>query len=187
MLMALPISADDPAQVDQPQQKSLDTLLSDIQAKRDVRSAEQDVPPQEQVRRLKSQLIDARVERDLLAEENAYLRRQVEDMEGERSSSRVCPPGECVTLAEAEEQQLLQHVVYSLSLYRLGEFMHSVIPAEDVEAHTRAQKLMDGAKRDLELLGFDTSNPNDFPSLEELMEGFDIAHKAHDSRLNSTN
>lgn len=186
MLLALPTSADDPAQVSEPQQKSLDTLLSDIQEKRNIRSADQNVAPQEQVRRLKSQLIDVRVERDLLAEENAFLRRQIDDMENQRSASRVCPPGECISLAEAEEQQLLQHVVYSLSLYRLGEFMHSVIPAEDVEAHTRAQKLMDGAKRDLELLGFDTSNPDAFPTLEELLEGFEISHEAHGTRL-STN
>ena len=88
MLLALPTSADDPAQVDQPQQRSLDTLLSDIQEKRNVRSADQNVAPQEQVRRLKSQLIDVRVERDLLAEENAFLRRQIDDMENQRSASR---------------------------------------------------------------------------------------------------
>ena len=184
MCLALPISADD-AQVDQPQQKSLETLLSDIQERRTTRSAEQNVSPEEQVRRLQNQLIDIRVERDLLAEENNFLRRQVDDMQNERSAVTNCPPGECITLAEAEEQQLLQHVIYSLSMYRLGEFMHSVIPAEDVEAHTRAQRLMDGAKEDLELLGFDTSNPDDFPTLEELLEGFEIAHERAHSRISA--
>ena len=109
----------------------------------------------------------------------------LDDMQNQREASMNCPPAECVSLAEVEEQQLLQHIIYSLSLYRLGEFMHSVIPAEDVEAHTYAQKLMDGAKEDLELLGFDTSNPDEFPTLEELLEGFEIAHERAHSRISA--
>lgn len=186
MCLALPLSADDPAQVAEPQQRSIDTLLNDIQAKRAVRSAELQEDPKEQLRRLRSQLIDVKVERDLLSEENEYLRLQLNDLRNSRSSSRVCPPGECISLAEAEEQQLLQHIVYSLSMYRLGEFMHSVIPVEDVEAHTRAQKIMEGARRELELLGFDTTDPEEFPTLEELLEQFEAVHEAHDLRL-STN
>ena len=61
--------------------------------------------------------------------------------------------------------------------------MDSVIPEEDVEAHRKAQKIMEGAKFDLELLGFDTTTPEDFPTLEQLLERFDIEHEAHGSRL----
>ena len=184
MCLVFPINAQDAQEVGQ-QQKSLDTLLSDIQLKRAERSQEQNVSPEVELRRVKSQLIDTRVERDMLQEENSYLRQRVNDIENEQSASLACPPGECITLEEAQEQQLIQHVVYSLSLFRLAEFMDSVIPEEDVEAHKKAQKIMDGAKADLELLGFDTTTPEDFPSLEELLERFDIEHEAHGSRLST--
>lgn len=184
MLMCLALPSN--AQEAEPQQKSLDSLYDDIQQARVTRSLDQNISPEVEVRRLKSQLIDARVQRDMLEEENTYMRQRIVDMEGEQTSSMQCLPGECITAEEAETQQLIQHVVYSLSLYRLAEFMDSVIPEEEVEAHKKAQKIMDGAKSDLELLGFDTTTPETFPSLEELLERFDIEHEAHGSRL-STN
>lgn len=181
MCLAMPISAQDAAQVDQPQQKSLNSLLSDIQQKRVEQTAVKTTTPEEQVRYLRNQLIDARVERDLLEEQNAYLRRQLESSRSETAARRGCPPGECLTLAEAEEQLLTQHIAHSLSLYRLAEYMHSLIPDEDVEAQKRLHKIMDNAKADLEMMGFDTSDPANFPTLEELMEHFEISHEAHRS------
>lgn len=181
MCLAMPISAQDAAQADQPQQKSLNSLLSDIQQKRTEQTAVQTTTPEEQVRYLRNQLIDAKVERDLLEQQNEYLRRQLEFSRNERAAARECPPGECMTLAEVEEQLLTQHVAHSLSLYRLAEYMHSLIPEEDVEAQARLHKIMDNAKADLELMGFDTSKPENFPTLEELMEHFEISHQAHRS------
>jgi len=181
MCLALPIYAED-----EPQQKSLDVLLNDIQLKRVARSNEQNISPEEQISRLRSQLIDNKVERDLLAEENEFLRQRVDDMQSERVDSLQCPPGECVSIEEAEEAQLIQHVVYTLSLFRLAELMDSVIPEGNVEAHKKAQRIMEGAKSDLEMLGFDTTDTSDFPTLEELLERFDIEHEAHGNRR-STN
>ena len=178
MCLSLPINAGE-----EPQQSSLDNLLSNIQQKRTERAPGSVIPADEQIRRLKSELIDIRVERDLLKEENVYLRNRIDDIEDQRHSAKVSTPGECISIEDAEEQRLMQHVVYSLGLYRLAEFMDSAIPEENVEAHARAQKIMDGAKADLELLGFDTSNPEDFPTLEELLEQFEIAHEAHDDRI----
>jgi septal ring factor EnvC (AmiA/AmiB activator) len=182
MCLAMPISAQD-AQVDQPQQKSLDSLLSDIQQKRVEQQAVQTVSPEEQVRYLRNQLIDARVERDLLEQQNAFLRRELDEARNEKAASKSveCPPGECLSLAEVEEQILTQHIAHSLSLYRLAEYMHSLIPEEDVEAQARLHKIMDNAKADLELMGFDTTKPENFPTLEELMEHFEVSHQAHRS------
>lgn len=175
MCLSLPIIAEERSQ-----QRSLDTLLNDIQAKQRTQAIEEHrSSPEDLVRRLKNQLIDIRVERDQLEEHNAYLRRQIENLRNERNSSRECLPDECIPLVEVEQKQLVRHTVHSLSLYRLAEFMDSVIPEEDVEAHRRAQKIMEGAKADLELLGFDTSNPDDFPTLEELLEHFEILHEAN--------
>lgn len=135
----------------------------------------------EQNRYLRNELIDVKVERDLLREENIYLRQKLKNLQSEMDRSIECPPGECLTLAEAEEQFLTQHIAHSLSLYRLAEYMHSVIPEEDVEARERLRNIMNNATSDLELMGFDTTNPENFPTLEELMEHFEISHRAHRS------
>ena len=185
LCLSLPIGAEEG-----PQQKSLDQLLSNIEQRQIERAT--DVSPEEQIQRLKSQLIDIKVQRDLLNEQNQYLRKQIEDMNKTKNRDVVCPPGKCISAEDARRAQILQHVLYTLSLYRLAEYMDSVIPEEDVEAHTKAHRIMESAKADLEFLGFDTSNPEDFPTLEELLEQSQInrAHtnnEAHDNTSPRTN
>lgn len=182
MCVSLPISAEEP-----PQQRSLDALLNDLQVRRSASVAQTREEPAETITRLKSELVDTRVERDILKRENDSLRLHIEDMEGERASARVCPPGECITLLEAEEEQMRQQALYSFSMYRLAEYMHSVIPETDVEAHRQAEKLLDSAKANLELLGFDTTDPDTFPTLEELLGHVKMEFVARSEEMPSAN
>lgn len=132
--------------------------------------------PASEVRKLRSQIIDLRVERDALAEENAYLKNRLENMEAFEQHSN-CIQVECVPLAEVENDRILSYVIYSLSLYRMAEVVAANTPESNTEAHKKAQRVMAGVKSDLDTLGFDTTNMTEYPSLEELLEEMQIANK----------
>lgn len=178
LCLSLPINAGEG-----PQQRTLDDLLDDMKIQQERLG---NLPIDEQLRRLKSQLIDLRVERDRLRDENRYLRSQIDDLRNKIRASRTssepsvsCPVDECISIDKAEEQKILQHVIYTLSLYRVAELMKSALPESAVEAHREAHRIMKGAIKDLELLGFDTSNPDNFPKLGELLDSLDTFHESH--------
>ena len=160
------------------EQVTLDSLLNRYeqqqQQQRAATAATTD--PASEVRRLRSQIIDLRVERDALAEENAYLKNQLENFQSYEEAHPECIQAECVPLAEVENERILSYVIYSLSLYRMAEVVANT-PGSSTEAHKKAQRVMAGVKSDLDTLGFDTTNMTEYPSLEELLEEMQIANK----------
>ena len=147
---------------------SLDRLLDQYGEQRAANTTRQD--PQSEIRRLQNQIIDLRVDRDELAEENNYLKDRLASME---SAQPACTQ-ECVSLDKLEDQRIVSYVIYSLSLYRMAEVVVKNTPENNVQAHKKAQQVMAGVKSDLDVLGYDTTDMTDYPSLEELMKEFQV-------------
>jgi hypothetical protein len=135
------------------------------------------VDPASEVRRLRSQIIDLRVERDSLAEENTYLKNRLENVEAFEEAHPECIQMECIPLEDVENERIISYVIYSLSLYRMAEVVAQYTPENNVEAHEKAQRVMAGVKSDLDTLGFDTTDMQDYPQLDELLEEMQIANR----------
>ena len=154
------------------EQTALDKLIKGYEVNQRVAT------PQDQeseIRRLKSQLIDTRVERDQLSEQVVFLQAKIESIleaENEEDTElyNTCFQVECVPITDVEDEKIITHVIYTLSQFRLAELIVITVPIENVDAHNKAQRIMVGAKNDLDVLGFDTSDMNDYPTLDELME-----------------
>lgn len=152
------------------QQTAMDKLIEGYQVKQRI------VEPRDQkaeIIRLKSQLIDVRVERDQLSEQVIFLEAKIKDMSLNNNHSELhakCLDVECIPITDVENDKIITHIIYSLSQYRLAELIAQTVPTEDVEAHKKAQRIMTGAKNDLDVLGFDTIDMKGYPSLDELME-----------------
>lgn len=157
------------------EQTAMDKLLKDYEIN------QRTIEPQDQaseIRRLKSRLIDVRVERDRLTEQVAFLQAQIDNMLESEEHAELhanCLDVECIPITEVEEEKILTHIIYTLSQFRLAELIISIVPEENVEAHNKAQKIMEGAKNDLDVLGFDTSDMDDYPTLDELMEQWTVS------------
>jgi hypothetical protein len=145
------------------------------QQQRAVTTAQAD--PASEVRRLRSQIIDLRVERDSLAEENTYLKNRLENVEAFEEAHPECIQMECIPLEDVENERIISYVIYSLSLYRMAEVVAQYTPENNVEAHEKAQRVMAGVKSDLDTLGFDTTDMQDYPQLDELLEEMQIANR----------
>ncbi len=156
------------------EQVTLEVLQNRYEQQQRTATATQ-ADPESEVRRLRSQIIDLRVERDSLQEENLYLKNRLENVEAFEESR--CIRMECVPLADVENERILSYVIYSLSLYRMAEVVVNSTPVSDVEAHKKAQRVMAGVKSDLDTLGFDTTDMQDYPQLDELLEEMQIANK----------
>lgn len=157
------------------EQTAMDKLIKDYEL------AQFELTPESKdaaIRRLKSQLIDIRVERDQLSDQVLFLQARIEHMiENEEHSElhEQCLDIECVPITDVENDKIITYVIYTLSQYRLAELIVSTVPEENVEAHEKAQKIMAGAKNDLDVLGFDTSDMDDYPTLDELMEQWTVS------------
>lgn len=164
------------------QQTNLDKLLDqyEVQQKASVTNAKED--PKSELRRLRNQMIDLRVERDALQEENNYLKNRLGNTEALEKTQLNCFERECVSLDEVENERIVSYVIYSLSMYRMAEGVVDTVPQENVKAHMQAQKIMDGVKSDLDVLGFDTTNMQDYPTLDELLEQLKIASGSESAR-----
>jgi hypothetical protein len=160
------------------QQTDLDELLGRYETQQKT-SVSNGASPEAELRKLRNQLIDLRVERDGLREENNYLKAQLENEQtaGHEDIADCLDSGECVYVDDIENERIVSYVIYSLSLYRMAEQVSTHVPLEDVEAHKQAQKIMAGVKSDLDVLGFDTTNMHEYPSLDELLEEFQIAQQ----------
>ena len=139
------------------QQTALDQLLNKYETKQRVANASsspQDLESEN--RKLRSQIIDLRVEKDGLGEQVAYLQSQVDNMVASEDAHPGCENTECVPLDDVMNEKIVTYVIYSLGMYRLAELLDAVAPEENFEVHTKAQKIMNGVKSDLDVLGFDT-------------------------------
>jgi len=170
MVPCAALAEDEPAQ-----QTNLDKLLDQYEVQQKA-SSSSNVDPEAEVRRLRNQMIDLRVERDALQDENAYLKQQLEhEQSADHTGDDCLGSGECVYIDDIENERIISYVIYSLSLYRMAERVEETAPQENVEAHEQAQKIMAGVKSDLDVLGFDTTKMEDYPTLDELLEQFKIA------------
>lgn len=134
-----------------------------------------------EITRLKSQLIDVRVERDQLVEQVAFLQAKIDNILGGEEHAELhaeCLEVECIPITEVEQEKIITHVIYTLSQYRLAELITEILPEEYVEAHNQAQRIMVGARNDLDVLGFDTSDMSEYPTLDELMEQWAVSRAA---------
>ncbi len=151
------------------QETKIDKLVVEYQQRGVVQVQPND--PHAEIRRLKNELIDLRVERDLLQGQVRYLEQEAQRV---KVNNKDCTnKTQCIPLEQVQKDKIVTHIVYSLSLYRLAEALNKSAPTTDVEAHKRAQRVMKSALEDLESLGFDTKNPANFPTVEELMKQLD--------------
>lgn len=157
------------------QQNTLAELLTQYEEQQ--KAPMENVDSDSEIRKLRNQMIDLRVERDALADENAYLKTKLENhhTEDAQSASECLSSGECVYVDDIENERIISYVIYSLSLYRMAELVTLNTPLENVEAHEKAQKIMAGVKADLDVLGYDTTNMQEYPELDELLQQFKIA------------
>lgn len=177
MVPCAAFSEDEPAQ-----QTNLDKLLDQYEVQQKSASSRSNEDPQAELRRLRNQLIDLRVERDALQEENNYLKDKLVNVQNLEEADPECFERECVALAEVENERIISYVIYSLGLYRMAEQVSSNVPQENVEAHRQAQKIMAGVKSDLDVLGFDTTDMTGYPTLDELLEQFQTASGSRAAR-----
>ena len=175
MVPCAAFSEDEPAQ-----QTNLDKLLDQYEVQQKSATSRSNEDPQAELRRLRNQLIDLRVERDALQEENNYLENKLTNMQQETPSE--CFERECVALDEVENERIISYVIYSLGLYRMAEQVADDVPQENVEAHRQAQKIMAGVKSDLDVLGFDTTDMTGYPTLDELLQQFQTASGSRATR-----
>lgn len=159
------------------QQTALDKLIDSYATKQRVANASAaPINLESENRRLKNQIIDLRVEKDAMGERIGYLQTIIDNHEAsEQGLPSECHDVECVPLDAVMSEKLITYVIYSLGMYRLAELLDQVAPEENIEAHTKAQKIMNGVIRDLDVLGFDTSDMSDTPDLDELFEQLEIA------------
>jgi hypothetical protein len=171
-------------QLDTPPQEESVTALDKMLVVYEQKKAENasGLSPESERRRLQSEIIDLKVEKDQLTSRVEYLKAELTKQQRPVSNAGVCSKETtCIPAKEVEREKITSHLVYSLSLYRLAELTDTNLPIgkKYVEAHTAAQRVMQSAMGDLNLLGFDTSDPNEFPSLEELIKAMEISHEAH--------
>lgn len=158
------------------QQTALDELIDQYESKQRIASAVSPLDLESENRKLKNQIIDLRVEQDALNEMINYLEAVIENHEAsEQGLQTECHNAECVPLDEVMTEKLITYVIYSLGMYRLAELLDQVAPADNIEAHAKAQKIMNGVVTDLDVLGFDTSDMSEAPNLDELLEQLEIA------------
>ena len=177
-LLMVPCAAfaeDEPAQ-----QTNLDKLLDQYEVQQRAPAMNED--PKAELRRLRNQLIDLRVERDALQEENNYLKDRLANVQELEEAHPECFERECVALDEVENERIISYVIYSLGLYRMAEHVAEAVPQENVEAHRQVQKIMAGVKSDLDVLGFDTTDMTGYPTLDELLEQFQTASGSRATR-----
>jgi len=161
------------AQEDAQQTSAIDKLIKGYEVNQ--RRAAEPEDKDSEIRRLKSQLIDLSVERDRLADEVLFLKAKIDNMIAQEDAHIGCAEVECVPITEVEQDKIFTHVVYTISQYRLAELLTQKVPKEYVEVHNTAQKIMRGARNDLEVLGFDTRNMDEYPTLEEVIEQWNIS------------
>lgn len=147
----------------------IDELMVEYQQRGVVKT---ETDPQAEIRRLKNEIIDLRVERDALQGQVRFLE-QESSAKVIKADSVNCVKKNCVSLEDVQKERIVTHIVYSLSLYRLAEALDKSASKMDVEAHKKAQRVMERAIKDLELLGFDTKDPSNFPTVDELMRQLD--------------
>lgn len=147
----------------------IDELMVEYQQRGVVKT---ETDPQAEIRRLKNEIIDLRVERDALQGQVRFLE-QESNAKVVKADSVNCVKKNCVSLEDVQKERIVTHIVYSLSLYRLAEALDKSASKMDVEAHKKAQRVMERAIKDLELLGFDTKDPSNFPTVDELMRQLD--------------
>jgi len=161
------------------QQTALDQLLDKYETKQRVANASSN--PNDlasENRRLRSQIIDLRVEKDGLNEQVAYLQATIDNMVVSDDQHPGCANVECVPLEDVMNEKIITYVISSLGMYRLAELLDIVAPEENFEAHAKAQKIMKGVVTDLDALGFDTSDMSNVPELDELLEELEIAQNS---------
>ena len=153
------------------QQTAMDKLIEGYQVnKRAVEPEDKDA----ELIRLRSQMIDLRVERDRLEDEVGFLKNRAANIEA-MGEHPECLDVKCVPVTEVEQDKIITYVIYTLGQYRLAELMETSLPLEEVDAHNMARKIMEGARNNLNVLGFDTSDMGEYPTLDELMEQWTVS------------
>ncbi len=155
-------------------QTALDKLIDQYELKQQVANASAPKDLESENRKLRNEIIDLRVEKDGLGEQVSYLQATIDNMVSSEDAHPGCENTECVPIEDVMNEKLITYVITSLGMYRLAELLDQAAPVENVEAHTKAQKIMNGVKSDLEVLGFDTSNMSEVPELDELLEQLEI-------------
>lgn len=159
---------------DEVEQTALDKLIGQYELKQQVANASAPQDLESENRKLRNEIIDLRVEKDGLGEQVSYLQATIDNMVSSEDAHPGCENTECVPLDDVMNEKLITYVITSLGMYRLAELLDQAAPVENVEAHIKAQKIMNGVKSDLDVLGFDTSNMSEVPELDELLEQLEI-------------
>ena len=161
------------------QQTAMDKLIKGYENNQRV---VEPVDQASEITRLKSLLIDTRVERDRLADEVIFLKLKLENVTTTDEAHPECAEVECIPVSLVEQDKIITHVIYTVSQYRLAELITETVPGEYVEVHNMARKIMVGAKNDLDVLGFDTTDMTEYPTLEEMLEQWNISQGSRATR-----
>lgn len=116
--------------------------------------------------RLRSEVIDLRVERDRLASRVRSLESELKEVVvvGVKSN---CNAVACSSDQETEAEKVLIKAASAVSTHNIG--IRILQNSECEEAHKYANEMITGAIEDLKLLGFDTTNVNEELELDTLM------------------
>ena len=114
----------------QQQTSAIDRLIKgyEVAQRRPVEPEDKD----SEIRRLRSQLIDVRVERDQLADEVLFLKQKIQNMEEAEEAHPGCENVECIPITQVEQDKIITHVIYTISQYRMAEYLTLTVPAEYV-------------------------------------------------------
>jgi hypothetical protein len=93
------------------QQTALDQLLDKYETKRNVATAaSQPQDLESENRKLRSQIIDLRVEKDGLTEQVAYLQATIDNMRASEDAHPGCENVECVPLDQVMNEKIITYV-----------------------------------------------------------------------------
>lgn len=163
------------------QRTSIDSLMEMYAQKREINSIEntEHLTPDEENLRLRSELVDLRVERDRLESKVRHLENELQEVVVVGAKSN-CEEVSCVPSANADAEKVLIHAASAVRAHNIGVGIRR--DSQCKEAHKYAEEMINGAIEDLKLLGFDTTNLNENLELDALMNQLEQTNKEAQQR-----
>jgi hypothetical protein len=125
--------------------------------------------------RLRSEVIDLRVERDRLASRVRMLESERKEILVVGAKSK-CEPTPCISEQEVKADKIMIQAASAIRAHNIGINLRR--NSDCPEAHKYAEAMINGAIEDLKLLGFDTTNVNEELELDTLMSQLEQIEEA---------
>lgn len=179
LLLLSQVSGNESFQV--PDQKtSIDSLMEMYAQKQETRSVKgiEDTPMDDNVK-LRSEVIDLRVERDRLESRVRNLEHELKEVVVVGAKSN-CESASCVSAQDVEAEKILIQAASAVRSHNIGINIRR--NSQCKEAHKYADEMINGAIEDLKLLGFDTTNVDENLELDALMNQLEQKNKEAQQR-----